>query len=117
MNDAPADIDGYIAIQPAAVASTLQQIRQRIRQLVPGVEETISYKIPTFTLDGKPFLHVAAWQHHLAIYPIPKGDEALLADLAPHIAGKGTLKFMLDRPFPFDLIDRIVRGAVARVTR
>jgi hypothetical protein len=27
-------------------------------------------------------------------------------------SGKGTLKFMLDEPFPYDLFDRLVRAAL-----
>ena len=69
--------------------------------------ETISYQIATFTLNGSAFVYFAGWKHHVAVYPIPSGDEAFERELAPYRAAKGTLKFPLKQPIPFDLIERV----------
>ena len=50
----------------------LDAIRATIRDIVPDAIETISYGIPTFTLAGRAIVHVAAWKHHLSLYPVPQ---------------------------------------------
>jgi hypothetical protein len=47
-----ATIDDYIGSFPEDVQDVLEQVRRRIRKVVPAGEETISYQIPTITLDG-----------------------------------------------------------------
>lgn len=105
---APATIDEYIAGFPPGVQEILQQIRTTIRSAVPEAEETISYQIPTFTLNGRYLIYFAAHKKHVALYPAPAGDAELEAELAAYRSGKGTVKFPLDRPLPLALIGRIV---------
>ena len=52
-------------------------------------------------------MYFAGWKHHVAVYPIPSADEAFERELAPYRAAKGTLKFPLKQPIPFDLIERV----------
>jgi uncharacterized protein YdhG (YjbR/CyaY superfamily) len=102
-----ATVDEYIGSFPDDVRNILEEIRRRIRSAVPESAETISYQIPTFTLDGSAFVYVAGWKHHIAVYPIPTGDETFEQELAPYRAAKGTLKFPLKQPIPYDLIERV----------
>jgi len=102
-----ATVDEYIGSFPDDVRVILEEIRRRIRAAVPQAAETISYQIPTFTLDGSAFVYFAGWKHHVAVYPIPSGDEAFERELASYRAAKGTLKFPLKQPIPFDLIERV----------
>jgi uncharacterized protein YdhG (YjbR/CyaY superfamily) len=99
-------VEAYLASFPDEVRPVLEQVRRTIRTAVPGAEETISYDIPTFKLGGRAVVYFAGWKHHVSVYPIPQGDEALERDLAPFRAAKGTLKFPLDRPVPYELIGR-----------
>jgi uncharacterized protein YdhG (YjbR/CyaY superfamily) len=39
-------------------------------------------------------------------------DDELAAAIAPYVAGKGTLKFSLDQPVPYDLIARLATAYV-----
>ena len=109
-----ATVDEYIASFPDDVRIILEEIRHRIRAAVPQAAETISYQIPTFTLEGSAFVYVAGWKHHVAVYPIPSGDEAFERELAPYRAAKGTLKFPLKQPIPFDLIERVAAVLAAQ---
>ena len=102
-----ATVDEYIDSFPDDVRILLEEIRRRIRTAVPEASETISYQIPTFTLDGRAFVYVAGWKHHIAVYPIPTGDGSLEQVLAPYRAAKGTLRFPLKEPIPYDLIERV----------
>jgi uncharacterized protein YdhG (YjbR/CyaY superfamily) len=107
-----ATIDDYIGSFPEDVQDVLEQVRRRIRKVVPAGEETISYQIPTITLDGTYLVFFAGWKNHISLYPIPTDDEALERKLAPYQSGKGTLKFPLDKSIPYDLIERVVKSLV-----
>ena len=106
-----ATVDEYIASFPPDVQVTLEAVRVAIREVVPGTEERISYGIPTFTLDGRYVVYFSGWKRHVSVYPIPDttGDERFARELKPFMAGKGTLKFALDRPLPIELIQRVAR--------
>ena len=106
------DVDDYIATFPAEVQSVLQQIRETIHAAVPETQETISYDIPTMTRHGKRYVHFAGWAKHVSLYPVPEPEQteagyALTAALEPYLAGKGTLKFPLSEPIPYELIARV----------
>ena len=100
-------IDEYINTFPEDVRAILEKIRETIRKAAPGAEEAISYQMPTFKLNGN-LVHFAAYKNHIGFYPVPSGIEAFKAELVPYIAGKGTLRFPLDKPIPYDLIEKVV---------
>jgi uncharacterized protein YdhG (YjbR/CyaY superfamily) len=102
-----ASIDEYIASFPPDVQRTLEEVRATIRAAVPGTEERISYGIPTFALDGRYVVYFSGWKRHVSVYPVPDADPELQREIAPYRAGKGTLKFALDKPLPLDLISRV----------
>ena len=106
-------IDEYIDTFPEDVQPILKQVRRTIKAAAPQAGEKISYGIPTFTLNGKYLIYFAGWKHHISIYPIPVGDDAFNEEVAPFIAGKGTLKFTIDKPVPLKLITKIVKLKVA----
>ncbi len=103
-----ASVDAYVASFPDDVRARLEAIRQTVHKAVPGTVETISYQIPTFKIEGRALIYVAAWQTHIAVYPIPEGTEAFRRVIAPYIAGKGTVRFPMNKPVPYDLIRQIV---------
>ncbi len=108
----PENIDGYIAGFPDDVQKILEKIRRTIREAAPDAEETISYQIPTFMLNGSYLVHFAAFKKHIGFYPTPAGIEEFREELSGYESGKGTAKFSLNQPVPFDLIRRIVRFRV-----
>lgn len=110
-----ANIDEYIRLFPDEVQEILEQIRRTIRNAVPTADEVISYQMPTIRLDGQRLVHFAAWKHHVAIYPpIPTAEEPLEQELAPYRDAKGTVKFSLSEPIPYDVIERLVTFLVRR---
>jgi uncharacterized protein YdhG (YjbR/CyaY superfamily) len=106
-------IDEYIATFPDDVQRVLIELRKTIKSAAPEAGEKISYDIPTFTLNGKSLIYFAGWKHHISVYPIPTGDDAFNEKISKYVAGKGTLKFLLDKPLPLDLISEAVRLRVA----
>lgn len=106
-------VDDYIASFPDEIRQTLAAVRRTVRQAIPApAEEAISYGIPAIGLDGRLVVWFAGWKRHISLYPIPSGDPALTAELAPYVAAKGTLRFPLTGPIPLDLIGRVAAQLV-----
>jgi uncharacterized protein YdhG (YjbR/CyaY superfamily) len=103
-------IDEYINTCPEDVQIILEKIRQTIQKVAPEAVETISYQIPTFKLNGKYLVYFAAWKDHIAMYPIPKSTDAFQKELSPYIHSKGTIRLPLDKPIPYNLVEKIVKS-------
>jgi uncharacterized protein YdhG (YjbR/CyaY superfamily) len=103
----PQTVDDYIAGFPDTTQSILQQIRLIIREMVPDAEEVISYQMPTYRLHGI-LVHFAAFKNHIGFYPAPSGVESFQKELAPYKHAKGSIRFPLNQPIPYELIRKIV---------
>ena len=89
-----ASVDEYIASQSEDVQGVLKRVRSAIRKALPGADEVISYKIPTYKLHGTRVLFFAAWRHHYSLYPA--SDPVLAAfkdELAHYEINKRTIRF------------------------
>jgi uncharacterized protein YdhG (YjbR/CyaY superfamily) len=106
-------VEEYVAAQPADVRAVLEEIRRVVARAAPGAAETISYRMPTFVLDGQPLVHVAAWTKHLGLYPLPPMDDRLAAEVEPYRGAKDAMQLRYDRPIPFDLVERVIAVLVA----
>jgi uncharacterized protein YdhG (YjbR/CyaY superfamily) len=107
MKTAYKTIDEYIKTFPENIQTILEKIRKTIRQAAPDSVEAISYGMPTFKLNRN-LVHFAAFKNHIGFYPIPSGIEAFRGELLPYIKGKGTLQFPLNKPIPYELLEKIV---------
>jgi uncharacterized protein YdhG (YjbR/CyaY superfamily) len=105
---APKSIDEYIASFSPEVQTILDRIRLTIRSAAPDAQETISYRIPTFTLNGT-LVHFAAFKQHIGFYPPVRGDARLEKESSAYAGEKGNLRFPLDQPIPYGLIGRLVK--------
>lgn len=110
------EVDDYVAALPPEIGERMEVIRSLVGASVPEAGEKISYKMPAFTIAGRPFLHAAAWKRHIGLYPIPIGDETFEAAVAPHRTTKDTLQFRHAEPMPVELLTRIIERAAARAT-
>lgn len=102
-------VDEYIAGFPEDVQKKLRAIRRTIRKAAPNAEESISYRVAAFKLNGKPLVYLAGFKNHIGMYPAPNGKSPFEAELSKYAAGKGTAQFQLDEPIPLDLIAKIVK--------
>jgi uncharacterized protein YdhG (YjbR/CyaY superfamily) len=109
---APGGINEYIAGFPVEIQQILEKIRAIVHEEAPGAEEAIKYQMPTFVLKGN-LVHFAAFKNHVGFYPTPSGTEKFKEELAPYQGGKGSIRFPLDQPIPYDLIRKIVTFRVA----
>jgi uncharacterized protein YdhG (YjbR/CyaY superfamily) len=108
---APKSIDEYIATSSPEVQVILKRLRSTISKAAPSAHEAISHRIPTFTLSGS-LVYFAAFKNHIGFYPPVKGDARLEKMISRYAAEKGNLRFPLDQPIPYTLIERIVKHRV-----
>jgi uncharacterized protein YdhG (YjbR/CyaY superfamily) len=103
-------VDEYIRAQPETVQSVLKRVRNAIRKAVPGAQEAISYKIPSYKLRGVAFLYFAGWKRHYSLYPASgRVVTEFKDDLASYEISKGTIRFPFSQPVPEKLIGRIAK--------
>lgn len=102
-------VDDYLDMQPEATRAILEPVRNAIRKAVPAAEETISYNIPAYKLNGRVFLYFAGWKQHFSLYPVGSALASLKAELAPYKQSKGTIQFPLSGRLPLALIRRIAK--------
>ena len=104
-------IDEYIAAFPKNIQNILEELRQVIMDSAPNAEEAISYQMPTFKLNGN-LVWFAAFKKHIGFYPKPSAIEAFRKELTDYEVSKGTIRFPLEKPIPFDLVRKIVKYRV-----
>ena len=104
-------IDEYVATFSPEVRAILEKIRLTIGTAAPDADEAISYRMPTFKQNGV-LVHFAAFKNHIGLYPPIHGDARLEEAISPYAGEKGNLRFPLDQPIPYDLIERIVKFKV-----
>ncbi|MEX2184609.1 MAG: DUF1801 domain-containing protein [Chloroflexota bacterium] len=109
-----ADVDAYIAGVAPERRTALEDLRSAIRTAAPTAVEAISYKMPAFRTNDRFLVSYAEFKRHYSLFPASDAVVAALgADLAPYLAGKGTIRFPADAPIPTDVVERIVRVRVA----
>ena len=106
---APRSVDEYLAALPDDRRTVLEEMRRTIRAAAPEATETIAYGMPAFTNHGRFLVSFAAYKVHDSLFPASQAvKEALGADLAPFLAGRGTIRFPARGPVPMELVTRVV---------
>lgn len=113
----PATVDEYLAALPEDRRATVETLRRAIRAAAPDAVETIAYSMPAFRSHGGQFLvSYAAYKRHYSLFPASGAVvEALGAEIAPYLAGKGTIQFPLDRPIPVALVRKVLAVRLTEV--
>lgn len=96
---------------PKDVQNILKKMRQVIRESAPKAEEEISYRIPTFRLNGN-LVHFAAFKDHISFFPTSSARVAFRKELSKYKGGRGTIQFPIDKPIPYGLVRKIVKFRV-----
>jgi uncharacterized protein YdhG (YjbR/CyaY superfamily) len=105
-------VDAYAAALPDQPREVLETVRRLIATNVPGVQESIRYQMPVFTIDGIYLVYVGAWKHHIGLYPIPELHPDLEADVAPYRTKIDTVRFLYKDPIPYEIIERLIHALV-----
>ena len=105
-------VDAYLADFPPQIRRRLENVRAAILSAAPQAQETISYRIPAYKLEGS-LIFFAGFAHHIGLYPAPRSSGEFRDELAAYAGGKGTVQFPHDEPLPLELIGRIVKFRAA----
>lgn len=103
------EVDEYLFGAPEPHRSTLSELREALRELLPAAEEGLSYGVPVFKVNGKAVAGYAYFKKHCSYFPhsgsiLPR----MASELGDYGWSKGTLKFPPDRPLPIELVRRLV---------
>ena len=107
----PATVDEYIDGFPPATQKLLKQMRATIKKNAKAADESISYQMPAYKLEGV-LVYFAGYAKHIGFYPGAGGIAAFKKELASYKSAKGSVQFPLDQPLPLDLVSRIVQFRV-----
>lgn len=112
---APSSVEEYLATLPDDRRAVVEELRRTINAVAPDETETIAYEMPALRgRDGRFLLSYAAYKNHYSLFPASdRVVEALGDDIAPYLAGKGTIRFPASRPIPTALVERIVKARLA----
>lgn len=102
-------VDEYINKFDSEVKARLLEMREVIRAEAPEAEESISYGMPGYKLNGKPVVYFAGYEHHVGFYATPNGHDAFKDEFSHYKQGKGSVQFPNNQPLPLDLVRRVVR--------
>ncbi|GGA54667.1 hypothetical protein GCM10011490_00570 [Pseudoclavibacter endophyticus] len=69
MGEKATSIDEYLDGIDPAFRPELERIRAIVTQLVPSVEETVSYRMPTLKYKGRALAFFTASKRHMSFYP------------------------------------------------
>jgi uncharacterized protein YdhG (YjbR/CyaY superfamily) len=113
----PATVEEYLATLPDDRRAAVETLRRTIRAAAPDAVETIAYSMPAFrSHDGQFLVSYAAYKRHFSLFPASGAAVAVLGDeIAPFLAGKGTIRFPADRPIPVELVTKVVAIRLAEV--
>ena len=111
----PTTVEEYLATLPEDRRSAVRQLRDTIRAAAPDATETIAYSMPAFRSHGGQFLvSFAAFKSHYSLFPASGAVvEALGDELAPYLAGKGTIRFPASEPLPLSTVAKVVKIRLA----
>ena len=107
-------VGSYLAALTPPRRKALERVRKIIHSAAPAATEQISYHIPCFKYKGKVLLYIGASTNHLAIYAIPRGFEKDLSDF--ELSGRGTVRFLPEKPIPAEVIRKIVKARVEGIS-
>lgn len=110
------EIDDYLAGLDEVRRTSLAELRQTIRGIVPEAEECMSYGTPAFRLRGKVVAGFAAFKNHLSYLPHSGSvfDE-MASELTGYTMTKGALHFPIDAPLPEPIVKQLIAVRLAQL--
>ena len=100
----------YLATLSEEQRATVEQLRATVRAAAPGAQEVFSYRMPGFTLGGRPLVWIAAWKRHYSLYPVSAAQVAAAAPGEVYDVEKGTVRFPSGAPLSHEFVTRLVRA-------
>ncbi len=100
-------VEQYCNQYPAPIRKRLAAIRRLVKELAPEATEKISYRMPSYLLQGR-LLYFAVHTHHIGVYPMASGVKKFENRLNKYVHATGSIQFPHDQPLPIALIRDII---------
>lgn len=102
----------YLDFYSGAQRTALEKIRKAIQDAAPKAEESISYGMPAYKLNGV-LVYFGGFKTHCSFFPagnsvIKKFSE----ELKSYKTSKGTIQLPIDEPIPVSLIKKMVKERI-----
>ena len=101
-------LDEYLDKITPSQKVEFERIRKIVKELVPEVEETISYGIPTFKHKGTYLLYFGTFKDHMSLFPGAGIIGELKEEFKRYKVAKGTLQFTSEKPIAKELVKKII---------
>ena len=101
-------VEEYISQFDPEIQIRLKELRQLFFDIIPNIEESISYNMPSYKV-GKHSLYFAAYKKHIGFYPVY--ELLTMEDELANYRAKGTkdtLHFLHREALPIELIKKII---------
>lgn len=113
----PSTINEYLRSVPEDRRRALEDLRAKIRSIIPGAEECISYRLPAFRLNGVVVAGFCATSKGCSYFPFSGSTLKTLArDLTQYDQTKSSLHFSPDKPLPTVLVRKLIKARIAETT-
>ncbi len=106
-------IDEYLRSVPEDRRVTLQDLRRKIRAVIPDAEECISYRMPAFRLKGVVVAGFCATAKGCSYFPFSGATlKSLARDLGDYDKTKSSLHFAAHKGLPAALVRRLIKARI-----
>jgi uncharacterized protein YdhG (YjbR/CyaY superfamily) len=109
-------IDAYLKSVPRDRQRALQDLRAKIRAVVPAAEECISYRIPAFRLDGVVVAGFCATTRGCSYFPFSGSTlKTLASELGRYEQTQSALHFPADKPLSAALVRKLIKTRIKEI--
>ena len=109
-------IDDYLRSVPEDRRSALEDLRAKIRSVVPDAEECVSYGMPAFRLRGGVVAGFQATKKGCSYYPFSGSTLATVARfVGAYDQTKSALHFPPGEPLPLTLVRRLIKARMSEI--
>jgi uncharacterized protein YdhG (YjbR/CyaY superfamily) len=108
----PDAVDAYLAGLPDAEQTTLEDLRLLIKDILPNVQERISYGTSVIFAVKRDLVGFVAQEKHLSFFTMsPELATSMREEIkATHRVSGATIHFSPDNPLPRSLVETILRA-------
>jgi len=101
-------VDEYINEFESPAKDQLIILRNVIKEILPDVEERLSWGVPTYYYHGY-LIQFAGYKKHIGFYTTPSTIDNFKEELKEYKTNnKNTIQFLINKPLPTELIKKMI---------
>lgn len=108
-------VDAYIDAIPDDRTEAIVTLIGLIHNVAPGIEESLRYNMPTYTLNGELLYAVASQKHYMSLYII---NAKLIKEFLPQLGevniGKNCIRFKKLEHLNLEAVEQLLKEAYTK---